>query len=285
MMKNIFILMSVLLLNVSASVQAQEEYESLIDGDRCWSSYNNHPDPSLTRIYKEEKICGPDTLINGMRFRRLWSRTWKENEGDFGNWAPDIWIGQDGGRIYWYNKTTYSALYFIMDFSANVGDTVRTGFVNDLPDVPYKVIAVSDTILESDMTHKRRKCLYVQEIAFERNVDIWVSGIGSLKHSIKDTNIYTSYPTLIKYSVNGDVVYQYKGSATTGLTETGTSENTANAIVCIYDMSGKLLKTLQLPLGEKMENIRVPRLGTGIFLYTLMVDGCEIDTKRVIISK
>ena len=265
------------------TVMAQEEYESLIDGDRCWSSYNNHPDPSLTRIYKEEKICGPDTLINGMRFRRLWSRTRKENEGDFGNWAPDIWIGQDGGRIYWYNKTTYSALYFIMDFSANVGDTVRTGFVNDLPDVPYKVIAVSDTILESDMTHKRRKCLHVQEIAFERNVDIWVSGIGSLKHSIKDTNIYTSYPTLMKYSVSGDVVYQYEGSApTTGLMETGTSENTANAIVCIYDMSGKLLKTLQLPLGEKMENICVPQLGEGMFVYTLIVNGRVIDTKKMI---
>lgn len=203
-------LLLIITLFSTMTTMAQEEYESLIDGDRCWSSYHKFPDTSLTRSYKEEKICGPDTLINGIRFRRLWYRQRKENEREFGEWTSSLWIGQDGGKIYsFFNTNNYSALYFLMDFSANVGDTVRTGYDDDGPDFPYKVIAVSDTILESDMTHKRRKCLHVQEIAFEKNVNIWVSGIGSLKNGIQNTGVYTYYPTLMKYSVDGEVVYQY----------------------------------------------------------------------------
>jgi len=290
MIKNIFILMSVLLLNVSASVQAQEEYESLIDGDKCWYRHITHPDPDLVRSYTEEKICGPDTIVDGIRFKRKWYRSRRENESDFGEWIVKNWVGQDNGKIYCFYyrpeiNPNYSHLDFIMDFAANVGDTLRTGIVGDDINFPFKVIAVSDTILESDVTHKRRKCLRIQEVHFENNEDIWVEGIGSLRNGIIDPEI-VAIPSLMKVVANGDVIYQSANSGPdTGMTERNISVNKENATVYIYDMSGKLLTRIPLPHGEKMENIRVPRLGTGIFLYTLMVDGCEIDTKRVIISK
>ena len=283
-------LLFIISLFFTLTVTAQEEYESLIDGDKCWYRHITHPDPDLVRSYKEEKICGPDTIVDGIRFKRKWYRSRRENESDFGEWIVKNWVGQDNGKIYCFYyrpeiNPNYSLLHFIMDFAANVGDTLRTGIVGDDINFPFKVIAVSDTILESDVTHKRRKCLRIQEVHFENNEDIWVEGIGSLRNGITDPEI-VAIPSLMKVVANGDVIYQSANSGPdTGMTERNISVNKENATVYIYDMSGKLLTRIPLPHGEKMENIRVPRLGTGIFLYTLMVDGCEIDTKRVIISK
>lgn len=283
-------LLFIISLFFTLTVTAQEEYESLIDGDKCWYRHITHPDPDLVRSYTEEKICGPDTIVDGIRFKRKWYRSRRENESNFGEWIVQNWVGQDNGKIYCFYyrpeiNPNYSHLDFIMDFAANVGDTLRTGIVGDDINFPFKVIAVSDTILESDVTHKRRKYLHIQQINFEKNEAIWVEGIGSLRNGIIDPEI-VAIPSLMKVVANGDVIYQSANSGPdTGMTERNISVNKENATVYIYDMSGKLLTRIPLPHGEKMENIRVPRLGTGVFFYTLMVNGREVDTKRVIITK
>lgn len=63
------------------------------------------------------------------------------------------------------------------------------------------------------------------------------------------------------------------------------SEGAKDACVCIFDMSGKLLK--KLPVSKGMESVSVNghELGEGMFLYSLVVNGQEIDTKRMIVSK
>lgn len=62
------------------------------------------------------------------------------------------------------------------------------------------------------------------------------------------------------------------------------SEDAKDASVCIFDMSGKLLK--KLPVSNGMESVSVNgyELGEGMFLYSLVVNGREIDTKRMILS-
>lgn len=62
------------------------------------------------------------------------------------------------------------------------------------------------------------------------------------------------------------------------------SYDARNASICIFDMSGKLLK--KLPVSEGMESVSVNgyELGEGMFLYSLVVNGREIDTKRMILS-
>ena len=62
------------------------------------------------------------------------------------------------------------------------------------------------------------------------------------------------------------------------------ADDAQNAAICIFDLSGKLLK--KLPVSAGMESISVAgyELGEGMFLYTLMVNGQEIDTKRMIIT-
>ena len=58
-----------------------------------------------------------------------------------------------------------------------------------------------------------------------------------------------------------------------------------NAAFCIFDMTGKTIK--KLPVSSGMESVSIGgyELGEGMFLYSLVVNGQEIDTKRMIISK
>lgn len=63
------------------------------------------------------------------------------------------------------------------------------------------------------------------------------------------------------------------------------AEGTKDAAICIFDMSGKILK--KFPISSAMESVSVAgnELGEGMFLYSLIVNGLEIDTKKMVITK
>ena len=63
------------------------------------------------------------------------------------------------------------------------------------------------------------------------------------------------------------------------------SDDAKEASVCIFDMTGKQLK--KLPVSKGMESVSVNgyELGEGMFLYSLIVNEQEIDTKRMILLK
>ncbi len=63
-------------------------------------------------------------------------------------------------------------------------------------------------------------------------------------------------------------------------------ETAISSVISIYDLNGKLLKTI--PLKEKGENsieIAGGDLYPGLFNYTLIVDGELIDTKRMVLTQ
>ena len=63
------------------------------------------------------------------------------------------------------------------------------------------------------------------------------------------------------------------------------ADDVQDASICIFDMTGKTIK--KLPISSGMESVSIGgyELGEGMFLYSLIVNGQEIDTKRMIISK
>ena len=63
------------------------------------------------------------------------------------------------------------------------------------------------------------------------------------------------------------------------------ADDVQNATICIFDMTGKTIKKLPISSGMKSVSIDGYELGEGMFLYSLVVNGQEIDTKRMIISK
>ena len=63
------------------------------------------------------------------------------------------------------------------------------------------------------------------------------------------------------------------------------ADDVQDASICIFDMTGKIIK--KFPVSSGMDSVSVGgyELGEGMFLYSLVVNGQEIDTKRMIISK
>lgn len=63
------------------------------------------------------------------------------------------------------------------------------------------------------------------------------------------------------------------------------ADDVTSAAICIFDMSGKMLKKLPVSSGETSVTVNGWELGEGMFLYSLLVNGREIDTKKMIITK
>ncbi len=62
-------------------------------------------------------------------------------------------------------------------------------------------------------------------------------------------------------------------------------EDAHDAAICIFDMTGKMMKKMPISSGETSVSVNGWELGEGMFLYSLVVGGREIDTKRMILSK
>ena len=62
------------------------------------------------------------------------------------------------------------------------------------------------------------------------------------------------------------------------------AENIQSASVNIYDIRGKMLKEYSVSSGNGSISVGGNEIGHGMFLYSLIVNGQEIDTKKMIIS-
>lgn len=61
-------------------------------------------------------------------------------------------------------------------------------------------------------------------------------------------------------------------------------ENSQNSYICIFNMNGKLQK--KIPIDSSMDSITINsyELSPGMYLYSLIIGGKEIDTKKMVIS-
>jgi len=58
-----------------------------------------------------------------------------------------------------------------------------------------------------------------------------------------------------------------------------------DAYICIFDMHGKMLQRITAAPGQNSATIQGSTLKAGMYLYSLMIDGQEVDTKRMILTK
>ena len=63
------------------------------------------------------------------------------------------------------------------------------------------------------------------------------------------------------------------------------ADDAKDAAICIFDMAGKPVKKLSISSGTDSISFGGYEIGEGMFLYSLIVNGQEIDTKRMIITK
>jgi len=83
------------------------------------------------------------------------------------------------------------------------------------------------------------------------------------------------------------VLYQNTPNPFTAQTEIRFSlpDDAPQAYIYIFDMTGKMQKQIPVDSNQQSVTINGYELSAGIYLYSLVVGGQEIDTKRMILSK
>ena len=133
-------------------------------------------------------------------------------------------------------------------------------------------------------------------INYQEMVPVLIRSIQELKQELDDMkgenrDVMMSrgaIPTTVSaIQASGNVLYQnspnpFKEQTTIRFQ---LADDAQNAAICIFDMTGKMLKKLPVSLGDTSVKINGWELGEGMFLYTLIVNGREIDTKRMIITR
>jgi hypothetical protein len=61
-------------------------------------------------------------------------------------------------------------------------------------------------------------------------------------------------------------------------------ETTKSAYVILYDMQGKQIKKYSLSKGSSQITVNANELSAGMYLYSLIADNKEVDTKRMIVT-
>ena len=126
-------------------------------------------------------------------------------------------------------------------------------------------------------------------------VPVLIRAIQELKEEIdklKGTGTVRKSPTVSTTSVdnvkgNSNMLYQNTPNPAKNQTiiRYQLAEDAQDAAICIFDMTGKLVKKFPISSGTNNLVINGYELGQGMFLYSLIVNGQEIDTKKMIISK
>ena len=131
-----------------------------------------------TWSYTETRLMG-DTIINGIRFMGMYSRSWKEGES-----IPEEWIktqhflGEDNSKIYRYTKDN-DKMRVILDFSLQTDDTFFYA-----EQVLLTVMETSDSTFVGSTDGAQRRCIHLGSNGVI--CETWAEGIGSLQFGITD---------------------------------------------------------------------------------------------------
>ena len=88
-------------------------------------------------------------------------------------------------------------------------------------------------------------------------------------------------------AVTGNVLYQNTPNPFKEQTviRFSLADDVRDASISIFDMTGKTIKKLSISSGMNSVSVGGYELGEGMFLYSLIVNGQVVDTKRMVISK
>lgn len=95
-----------------------------------------------------------------------------------------------------------------------------------------------------------------------------------------------SQSNTLNATTTGNILYQNTPNPYNGRTiiRFQLVDDAKDASICVFDMNGKMLK--KIPVSLEMDSISVDgsEFGEGMYLYSLIVNGQVIDTKRMVIT-
>ena len=126
-------------------------------------------------------------------------------------------------------------------------------------------------------------------------VPILIRSIQELKQELDEVkgetkakaHLFSSETTDLIAGVTGNVLYQNTPNPFKEKTviRFNLAENVKNAFIYIFDMQGTLQKQIAVTPSMQSVIINGYELTPGMYIYSLIVNGKEIDTKRMILSK
>ena len=207
-MKRTLLFIACVLTSITMQAHAEGEYESLLSEGKTWTMSYRSPYQEGKVSYVESKLEG-DTIIGNVTFKRKYDRDWKQGDATPHEWkATDYYVGEDGGKVYYYFKALNDEPQLLMDFSAQVDDVIPVQ-IEGMPS-SIKVVNVNNTIFGSSTDQTLRRCLDVKDTWHDRS-DTWIEGIGSMAFGIENyfMNMLTGgIPMLIKCQYNGQTLYE-----------------------------------------------------------------------------
>ncbi len=117
-----------------------------------------------------------------------------------------------------------------------------------------------------------------QQVIEVLQAEIQVLKGGTFKSTLNDPKISEAH----KSTLNQNIPNPFSQSTVIEYTIAG---NAKNAMICIYNMNGNQLKCIPINLaGHGNIVINGSELSAGMYIYSLIVDGQLIDTKRMVLT-
>ena len=210
------------------------------------------------------------------------------------------------GSLWGLNVTTYQKerpeipkdTVIIYDFD---GDTLERSEAQESDIIDEQFYGKTHYALDADRLEETFPDLvYVNKdgskvINYMEMIPLLVQSINELNAKIEVLESQTSEGTArkarsatdIQKSLSGNRLYQNTPNPFKEQTviRFSLADDVQDAAICIFDMTGKTIR--KFPVSSGMDSVSVGgyELGEGMFLYSLIVNGQEINTKRMIISK
>jgi len=141
----------------------------------------------------------------------------------------------------------------------------------------------------------------IKAVAYSEMVAVLIEAIKELKSevdelkskatpdiSLRSTSDETESPKMIDPVIAQCKLYQNAPNPFSQNTQIkySVSESVKKALLCIYDLQGSQIKQILITeRGEGSQTISGSELSAGMYLYALIVDGKEVDVKRMILTK
>ena len=139
--------------------------------------------------------------------------------------------------------------------------------VNYVELVPILIRSIQELKAELDEVKGENEVFKARSSAFEDN-------------ETTDINDATSIPAAASLAQNTPNPFSERTTIRFTL-----PENAKNAFIYVFDMSGKMYK--QIPVDSSMQSVTIEgyELSAGMYIYSLVIGGKEIQTRRMILSK
>ena len=184
-----------MMLGTALSVQAQE-YKPMLEEGKMWTIQYElvlGPEYRDVYVYTDVKIEG-DSIYEGKVYKKIYEREVDRNEVIPTEWTfTGQLIGEEDRKIYILRKENEEVRReLVMDFSLGVGDVLDSQ--PTASSTPFRVVAVTDTILANSTDKTPRKCMHVEHPNASFISDVLIEGIGSQRYGLWGVKDFVGNP-------------------------------------------------------------------------------------------